>query len=113
MRTVVFDGFSHDLVSDTVQEYLEASVLLAFDTCDRIVGGSCPTLLQIAPSMRSVRSSERVAVVRDIPRSNAVFQSVYEFCRVRLPYRRGRGIDTVLIRQLTATSALSEHGNRQ
>jgi len=33
MRTVVFDGLGYDLVGDTVQEYLEASVLFPFDAC--------------------------------------------------------------------------------
>ena len=44
----MFDGFSHDLVGDTVQVYLEASVFLTLDTCYRLVCRPCPALLEIA-----------------------------------------------------------------
>ena len=48
VRTVVFDGFSDDFVGDTVQKYLEASVLFALDTCYRVVCDSRPALLEVA-----------------------------------------------------------------
>ena len=48
VRTVVFDGFGDDFVSDTMQEHLEASVFFALDACYRLVGGSRPALLEVA-----------------------------------------------------------------
>jgi len=48
VRAVMFDGFSHDLAGNTVQEHLEVSVFLTLDACYRLVCRPCPALLEIA-----------------------------------------------------------------
>src|SRR6056297_1289296 len=51
MRTIVFDGFSHNFVGNSMQVYLEASVPLALDACYCVMCRPCPALLEVATSL--------------------------------------------------------------